>query len=63
MYVPHVTIGYDEESKLNVKPLVEKYLSLRYLQESAMKEIEGGLLAVQLAEETFLIKKSTRCPA
>ena len=38
----------EEESNLNMKPLVEKYL-----QFSATKEIKGGLFTVQLARESF----------
>ena len=41
----------EEESKLNVKPLLEKYFNLRYLQFGATKEIKEGLFAIQLAGE------------
>ena len=53
----------EEESKLNVKPLLEKYFNLGYLQFGAAKEIKGGLFAIQLAREEVLIKKNTctRC--
>ena len=53
----------EEESNLNVKPILEKYFNLRYLQFGATKEIKGGLFAIQLAREEVLIKKNTctRC--
>ena len=35
----------EEESNFDEKSLVEKYLNLKYLQQSATKEIKGGLFA------------------
>ena len=69
LYIPHITIGYFplnvEEQKLNTKPLLEKYLNMKYLQQSSIKEMNGGLFAVQLAGEEFLVEKNscTRSPA
>ena len=68
-YIPQITIGYfpmnEEELKWNTKPVLEIYLNLKYLQQRSTKEMKGGLFAVQLAGEEFLIEKNscTRCPA
>ena len=63
---PHFYIPMkEEELKWNTKPVLKKYLNLKYLQQRSTKEMKGGLFAVRLAGEEFLIEKNscTRCPA